>query len=777
MEKPMACWGCPLYDAPCVGMEVNGSDIVLVGKHPANNEVAENRPFVGQSGQLLRNLLNELQIKNFALHNAVKCLPHSDEAFIKAFKRCSQQVVNEIVALRPKVVVLLGEDAQKLQKLLTASGIQLIVTAPHPRRAIDDRDAYNALKNALIEAVALLTRTNDRYPYEIVSDPAVFVPLIKSAPYIVVDLEVSGGYDPNGKALIGAVVLGKQKRIVVVPLTDPQVAKPFAEAVLDSPKWVAHNALFELVWLSRMAGRSIEVTDKPNFADTLLMQYALNEALPDYSLKTLAAKYFHVADWSAKVAPYLKSNNLEACPKADLIDYCAKDAEMTDRLYQRLDRELNNPTNSYARHLLSFLLYPAVTLYARATDIGIRVNTTYLDELGRLLQTHIAELEAKLKELAPTVNPASPVQLSQFLKERNAPPVALTPKKKHYSTREEDLRAVLELTDDALLKTYLQTLLDYRALTKLYSTYIEGVKKWLNSDGRVRPHWKLHGTVSGRITCINPPLQTIPAHDDYADKIRAAFVPDDGCVFIEADFSNHELRVAINLARDHVAAQIFLSDRDFHRETAARVFKVPYDEVTDELRTKAKAVNFGLLYGMTIGGLAKRLGIEYDEAERILKEYSEAFPIVWRWRNQVIARARVLGYVEVPITRRRRHLPHIKSNDEAERARAEREAINTPVQALASDFCVLTALKFSMRAKPSWTVLLTIHDSILIQVPETDADEAVELLKTTVNEINEAFGLLVPLKLDISVKKCWAKGSKEGDSDGDGTLGNDTDET
>ena len=350
------------------------------------------------------------------------------------------------------------------------------------------------------------------------------------------------------------------------------------------------------------------------------------------------------------------------------------------------------------------------------------------------------------------VNPDSPKQVSEVLRKTlNRYPLPLTPTGQ-VSTREPILKELKEsLPEGSFERELVETLLAYREVTKLLNTYVEGIEKMILSDGRVRPSWRIHGTVTGRVSCHEPSLQQIPAHGTYAETVRRCFVADDGYVFLEMDFSNHELRVAASLAKDKVARDIFLSGRDIHKEVAAYALNKSPDEVTKEERQIGKGINFGLLYGMSVESLARTLKCSPEEAQTFVERYKQMFPEVWQWREQQLREAREKGYVTTP-TYRKRHLPHIKSDNPILRARAEREALNAPVQGFASDICLMVACRFTtltLQNKVDAVVLATIHDSILVQVRQDQVDEARSLLQQALKEINEQLRLFVPAEAEI----------------------------
>jgi len=588
---------------------------------------------------------------------------------------------------------------------------------------------------------------------------------LSRVPYFVIDFEVGGknAYDPKAPLLCAAIATA-DKTFYLLPLKEHGV-EPYIkvfEAVRQG-NWIAHNAIFEALWLYRVTG---QVPRRP-YADTLLMYYALNESAQGYyDLKHLAKTLLGAPDWEKDIEPYLTRHCLEFCPPKILYDYCVKDTYWTLLLYQKLRRELEAPENSTLNHLLRNLLYPAVIVYALATAEGIKVDGGRCKEVRQTLTEYIQQIEQRLSRYAPNLNFSSPKQLAELLYYRWSLPALTVTATGQPSTNEETLKMLLDWCKERgkdVEAEFLNLLLHYRELTKIKSTYVDGVAEFVCSDGRVRPSWLLHGTVSGRVVCSKPSLQQIPARSEYTNLVRSIFVPEDGWVFIEMDFSNHELRVAASLAKDETAKEIFVSGRDIHREVAAKIFNKRPEDVTDAERQAAKGVNFGILYGMSPSTLASTLKISDAEAQMFLNGFYELFPKVREWQQKLIKEAKVKGYVETP-TGRRRRLPEIRDGDPAKQSRAIRQALNSPVQSYASDLCVLTAIEWTQRALKLGLrarIVLTIHDSILIHAPEPEVPKAVELLAEAIKVVEEREKLFVPLEVEIAIlKECWQKAEK-----------------
>ncbi len=757
------CQMCPLWaQKGPVPAEIKGTGRCLfIGLYPGETEIEKGIPFAGRSGQYVRRFISGENITDYTLTNAVKCLPPSEQAFKDALVYCQHYLETELN--RAKIVVLLGKELPTLLKTLLARFSGKILVTYNPAAIARGTVTYQQWKAPLtpLQGVYAL-REPPQVTFQTAkpSDVPALRAKINGSRWVVVDFEVDGKHpcDP-ANTLLSAALCFPDLTVWVLPLRDgldPFI--PVLEA-LHHTHVVAHNIMFEAIWLYRVTGKWVA---RNKFSDTLLIQYALREDMQGkYGLKNLVNKYFGVADWAEPIRSYIVSHQLRACPPFLLYRYNAQDAYWNARLYLYLTKQLQ--TRARATRLLSDILYRAAMLFARATNYGIKIDTDRLDEVEQILTQNAAELLKQLRAAAPLFNPNSPQQLAEILYRRFNMPVLDTTPQGHPSTKEEvllKLQQWAEANGDTKAVWFLDTLLQYRETHKLLSAYVQGLREWVCSDGRVRPLWKLHGTVTGRVSCEHPNLQQIPAHSETANLIRSVFVPDDGCVFVEADFSNHELRVAAALAKDDVAKDIFVSGRDIHREVAAAIFNKPVNEVTTDERQLAKRINFGLLYGMSVTTLAEELSITVEQAERFVAAYRAMFPKVWSWRENILNYARQHGFVTTP-THRIRHLPEINHPKTSVKMRAERLAINTPVQGYASDLCLLTVINLTNLAINNGlplTVLATIHDSVLFQTVAGAERKALELLDQAIKLVEREQNLYIPLAVEAAVlPHAWQK--------------------
>ena len=300
---------------------------------------------------------------------------------------------------------------------------------------------------------------------------------------------------------------------------------------------------------------------------------------------------------------------------------------------------------------------------------------------------------------------------------------------------------------------------EYRQYAKLKSTYADGLLKAMDPDGRVRTSFQMTVTATGRLSSTEPNLQNIPTRTDLGSEIRRMFIPAEGCVLVDADYSQIELRLLAHMAGDEAMIAAFRSGGDFHAETAAKVFHVAPDQVTHEMRRQAKAVNFGIVYGISAFSLSQDIGVSVAEAKAYMEAYFATFPGVRTYMDAIVERAREQGYVET-LFHRRRDLPELKSSNFNLRSFGERVALNMPIQGTAADIMKLAMVAVRKRLRqelPEARLVLQVHDELIVECPEAQAETAAALLK---EEMENVVSLSVPLTADAHWGRNWleAKG-------------------
>ena len=395
---------------------------------------------------------------------------------------------------------------------------------------------------------------------------------------------------------------------------------------------------------------------------------------------------------------------------------------------------------------------PLAPVLARMELAGVAADEKKLDALSGDMAEKLVRLEDLAKEQAgdPDFNPNSPKQLGVVLFEKLRLPV-VKKTKTGYST---DVKVLEELKGKHPL---VDTILQYRVLAKLQSTYLEGLKPLINkTTGRIHTHFQQTVTVTGRLSSTDPNLQNIPTRTEIGRGIRALFVPGEGCDWLmSCDYSQIELRILAHVAQDPLMLESFRENQDVHARTASEVFGVPLDLVSHEMRSRAKAVNFGIVYGISDFGLAAQLGCSRKEAGEFIENYLIRYKGVKEYMERMKALARSQGYVAT-LLGRRRYLPDINNRNFNLRSFAERTAINTPIQGTAADIMKLAMLRVDTALRKSGLfsrVLLQVHDELVLEVKESEREATASLVQT---EMQNAFKLDVPLMAEVSYGKDWA---------------------
>lgn len=431
-----------------------------------------------------------------------------------------------------------------------------------------------------------------------------------------------------------------------------------------------------------------------------------------------------------------------------LCDYAAEDADITFQLKEILEKEIHE---NGLQNLFYEIEMPLMKVLARMEQNGVRIDSEALRLSSVVLTGEMIELEKQIHELAGyEFNVSSPAQVGEILFDRlKLDEKAKKTKTGQYSTSEDVLEKIRSK------HPIIGKILDYRGLKKLLSTYIDALPQLINqSTGKVHTSFNQTVTSTGRLSSTNPNLQNIPIRDAQGKEIRKAFIPDDGCVFLSADYSQIELRIMAHLSGDANMLEAFNSGHDIHTATAAKIFKKALDEVTTDMRRKAKTANFGIIYGISTFGLADRLSIPRAEAKELIDGYFATYPDVKRYMDEAILKAKEAGYVET-IFGRKRFLADINSQNSIVRGYAERNAINAPIQGSAADIIKIAMVKIQNRLNREslhTTMTMQVHDELNFNVPASEVEIA---KKIVVDEMESAIKLQVPLIADCGVGANW----------------------
>ena len=433
---------------------------------------------------------------------------------------------------------------------------------------------------------------------------------------------------------------------------------------------------------------------------------------------------------------------------SEVYEYAAEDADITLRLKNKLEPELKK---NECEDLFYDIEMPLMPVLAEMEMNGVILDTDSLKETSRALTNRMNEIEARIYELAgERFNIASPKQVGDILFEKlKIVEKAKKTKTGQYVTSEEVLQQLKNKHE------IVADILEHRGLKKLLGTYIDALPNLINKrTGHIHTSFNQTITATGRLSSSDPNLQNIPIRGEDGKEIRKAFVPEPGCLFFSADYSQIELRVMAHLSEDENMIRVFREGKDLHAATAANIYKKAIEDVTRDERTKSKRANFGIIYGITVFGLAERLDISRDEAKRLIDGYFETFPQVHDYMEKSKQVAREKGYVTT-LFGRRRYLPDINSHNATVRGFAERNAINAPIQGTAADIIKVAMIRISNRFKREGIrskMILQVHDELNFSVyPE----EKEQVERIVLEEMQGAIQLKVPLIADCGFGENW----------------------
>jgi DNA polymerase-1 len=538
-------------------------------------------------------------------------------------------------------------------------------------------------------------------------------------------------------------------------LTEGQIAldaalkrlKPLLEDV--SVLKIAQNLKYDWLVLSR---HGIEVAP---FDDTMLIAYALDAGRSSHGMDRLSETFLaHTPIPFKEVAGTGKARvTFDKVPVDKAMEYAAEDADVTLRLWRALKPRLpaEGVTKVYER-----LERPMAPVLARMEARGIKVDRQILSRLSGTFAQKAAGLEAEIRELAGTrdFNPGSPKQLGEILFDTMGLPGGKKTRTGQWST---DARTLEDLAAEGYALP--RKIVDWRQLTKLKSTYTDALPGYINTEtGRVHTSFALAATTTGRLSSSDPNLQNIPVRTEEGRQIRTAFIAEEGHKLVSADYSQIELRVLAHMADIGALKKAFADGLDIHAMTASEMFGVPIENMDAQVRRRAKAINFGIIYGISAFGLANQLGISRSEAGDYIKTYFERFPGIRDYMEATKAFCREHGYVTT-IFGRKAHYPDIKSSQPNMRAFNERAAINAPIQGSAADIIrrAMVGMDAALgEARLAAKMLLQVHDELIFEVPEVEVDKTIKVVSAEMEHAAEpAVMLSVPLQVDARAAGNW----------------------
>ena len=418
-------------------------------------------------------------------------------------------------------------------------------------------------------------------------------------------------------------------------------------------------------------------------------------------------------------------------------------------IYPALYRVIDDKISQNTQHkLLHEIELPLAKVLAQMEELGFAVDKAGIAEYGEIMQNKIDRLQDLVyEEVGYQFNLNSPKQLGEALFIKLGLPAGKKTKT-GYSTNAEVLEKL------RYEHPVVELILEYRTLAKIKSTYCDGLLKVVEEDGRIHSSFNQTETRTGRISSTEPNLQNIPVRTDVGRELRKFFVAKEGCVLVDADYSQIELRVLAHVANDSGMIEAFKENDDIHRNTAAQVFHMPREMVTPLMRSRAKAVNFGIIYGIGAFSLAKNIGVTRKEAEEYIKTYLDHFSGVRNYMTNVVEHAKETGYVET-LFGRRRYLPELSSSNFNLRSFGERVAMNMPIQGTAADIIKIAMIRVVHRLEKEGLrarLILQVHDELIVEAPEEEAPLVQQLLT---EEMEQAIHLSVPMVAEATIGKTW----------------------
>ena len=575
--------------------------------------------------------------------------------------------------------------------------------------------------------------------------------LLEGQEYFTFDTETEG-LDPLTAHLVGMSFAIRENEAWYVPVPASQaqareVVLRFAPA-LQNPaiQKIGQNIKFDILALRKYG---VKVAGK--LFDTMLAHYLLNPELR-HGMDYLAETYLHYKTVPIEdlIGPKgKKQGSMRDVPLEQIKEYAAEDADVTLRLRNYFAPYLKSEG---VEKLFEEIEMPLVYVLAEMEATGVKLDTEALRQSSEVLTMQLASLEQEIHQLAgQEFNINSNRQVGEVLFDKlQLDMKAKKTKTGLYSTSEEVLEKL------RAKHPIVEKLLDYRGLKKLLSTYLDALPALIHPEtGKIHTSFNQAVTATGRLSSTNPNLQNIPVRDELGREIRKAFIADsDDCLFFSADYSQIELRIMAHLSQDPHMVQAFCEGADIHASTAAKIYNVPLDEVTPDMRRKAKTANFGIIYGISIFGLAERLSIPRAEAKELIEGYFQTYPNVRAYMDESIRVAKEKGYVET-IFKRKRFLPDINSHNAMVRGYAERNAINAPIQGSAADIIKLAMIRIHQRFEEEGLksrMILQVHDELNFNVYREEFDRVKAIV---LDSMEHVIPLRVPLIADCGEGQNW----------------------
>lgn len=631
-------------------------------------------------------------------------------------------------------------DSAKMSKVLATIDINAPIDIDLKNAVVDN--IYNEETFKLLKKLELRTIMNRFNVSDLNTNIDETIKLADDFEEIIEDIKkCESGIGLHLEQVIGkiAISITTAENNTKILLCDEAQLKAIMTDIIDN------NTEISVLDLKKIL-KIIEISDNANINDIGILAYLVNPLKDRYLYDDVARDYLDITLSSEKdimgKSTYDEMYFSDTDKFMKIMGYSSCVAYKSSDVLKKKIEQMN------MENVYSEIELPLVFSLNRMENKGIRVERNALSMYGKELETQISELEKKIYgEVGEEFNINSPKQLGVILFEK----MGIQGGKKTktgYSTAADVLE---KLAPDYPV---VSNILKYRQLTKLNSTYAQGLAGYIQTDERIHGTFNQTITATGRISSTEPNLQNIPIRMEIGKAIRKVFIPNDGCVFIDADYSQIELRILAHMSGDEKLIEAYKEEKDIHRATASQVFHVPLEEVTDEQRRNAKAVNFGIVYGISSFGLSQDLSITRKEAEQYIEDYFKTYPKIKRCIDEFVKNAKEKGYSETMFGRRR-PVPELKSSNYMQRSFGERIAMNSPIQGTAADIIKIAMINVDKRLrkeKLNSAIVVQVHDELMLEVPENEIEHAKKIL---VEEMSNAVQLNVPLEVSAKTGKNW----------------------
>lgn len=748
-----------LYDEKAIIEKFDGlSPKQMIDYKALRGDPSDNIPGVRGIGQKgATNLLNEFKTLENIYKNidsdkikerTKKLLTESKEDAMMS-KKLATIITDVPIDFDLQACRLEGFDKREVIKLFSELNFKRLMTQLND---LDTKIKIVGGQSSLFDGV---TKKEDHFKgkdYKLVTEKELkeFISELKKQKEFCFDTETTG-LDPFQAELLGISFSWEKNKGYYLPTTTvnkglSELKKIFKD---EKVKKIGQNLKYDLEILEQS---DFEVNGI--YFDTMIASYLLNPG-NRHSLDTLAFTElgYQMQSIAELIGKGKDQINMSEVDVKKVSDYACEDADITFQLYKKLKKDLEDEG---MLGLLEELEIPLIEVLAKMESNGVKLDTTKLEEMAKKTKKDISVLETKIHKLAgKEFNIASPLQLKEILFQKlKISTAGLGKTKTGISTAAGELE---KLKGEHKI---IDSILEFRELSKLQNTYLEALPKLINPrDGRVHTSFNQTVTATGRLSSSNPNLQNIPIRTERGQAIRKAFIAEKGYKIIKADYSQIELRIIASLANDKNMLEAFNSKVDIHTKTAAAINGIKISEVTPAIRRQAKEVNFGVLYGMGAWGLAKRTGLTPLEARTFIDKYFEVYKDVKKYMGETIAIASDKGYVET-FYGRRRYIPEINSNIKQVRSTGERMAINMPIQGTAADLIKLAMIEIHKKlpkVSPDTKMILQVHDELVFEVPEK---EVAKVAKFVEDEMNGVYKLRAPIETEVGVGSSWGTTKK-----------------